>query len=118
MTGVKTLPYKVTLSYPDKDSPNRIVLVDGSGDVVHTSQLAEKILSPDQNHSDVVPPFIAFSAPGTPKVRTITLSPPPEHPRYGLPPFLRPRNTQGTDYHPFFVPGTPKVHTITLSSPS
>ncbi|KAI0241238.1 Glutamate carboxypeptidase 2 [Lamellibrachia satsuma] len=67
LTWVKMLPYTVTLSYPDKDNPNRIVLRNGRGEVMHTSQLMEKILRPEQNHSDVVPPFNAFSAPGTPQ---------------------------------------------------
>ena len=75
LTGVKMLPYTVMLSYPDKDNPNRIVLHNGKGQVVHTSQLVEKILRPEQNHSDVVPPFNAFSAPGTPQVDVITISP-------------------------------------------
>ena len=73
--GVNMLPYTVTLSYPDKENPNRIVLRNGRGEVVHTSQLMEKILRPEQNHSDVVPPFNAFSAPGTPHVGIITISP-------------------------------------------
>ena len=62
------MPYTVMLSYPDKDNPNRIIMRDGKGEVVHTSQLMEEILRPEQNHPDVVPPFNAFSAPGTPKV--------------------------------------------------
>ena len=46
----------------------RIELQDGDGNPLYTPQLVEKILSPDQNQSDVVPPFNAYSAPGSPKV--------------------------------------------------
>ena len=67
LKGVK-VPYNVLLSYPDKNNPNRIELQDGSGNVLFTTQLEEKIVRPEQNHPDVVPPFNAFSAPGTPKV--------------------------------------------------
>ena len=62
------VPYDVLLSYPDPDNPNRIELQDGSGNVLYTTQLVEKIVRPEQDHPDVVPPFNAYSAPGTPKV--------------------------------------------------
>ena len=61
-------PYEVMLSYPDKNNPNRIELQDGSGQELFTTQIEEKILRPEQNQSDVVPPFNAFSATGQPKV--------------------------------------------------
>ena len=68
--GLKAVkvPYNVLLSYPDKNNPNRIELQDGRGKALYTTQLEEKILRPEQNHPDVVPPFNAYSAPGTPKV--------------------------------------------------
>jgi hypothetical protein len=65
---VNIIPYKVLLSIPDPDNPNKIVLKDSNGQVVFTSQLVEKVLRPEQNQSDVVPPFNAYSAPGTPEV--------------------------------------------------
>ena len=46
----------------------RIELQDVDGNPLYTTQLVEKILSPDQDQSDVVPPFNAYSAPGSPKV--------------------------------------------------
>ena len=65
-------PYDVLLSYPDSDNPNRIELQDGSGDEIYTTQIQERILRPEQNQSDVVPPFSAFSATGQPRVMTLT----------------------------------------------
>jgi len=61
--------YNVLLSYPNRSDPNYVSLLDADGREVYRSQLFEKILSPDQNHSDVVPPFNAFSPPGDVKVR-------------------------------------------------
>ena len=43
-------------------------LHNSENDVTFTSQLYEKIIRPEQNQSDVFPPFNAFSASGTPKV--------------------------------------------------
>ena len=60
-------PYEVLLSYPKENNPNKIELQDGSGNAIFTTQLAEKILRPEQNQSDVVPPFNAFSGKGMPE---------------------------------------------------
>ena len=60
-------PYDVLLSYPKEDNPNKIELRDGSGNAIFTTQLAEKILRPEQNQSDVVPPFNAYSGRGMPE---------------------------------------------------
>ncbi|ELU09884.1 hypothetical protein CAPTEDRAFT_160163 [Capitella teleta] len=64
---VNIIPYNVLLSIPDKDNPNKIVLLNENDEAVFTSQLVEKVLRPEQNQSDVVPPFNAYSSPGTPK---------------------------------------------------
>ena len=55
--------YEVLLSYPNKTDPNYIQLRNGTA-VLHETQLEELILSPDQNHTDVVPPFNAYSPAG------------------------------------------------------
>lgn len=68
LSPVNIVPYNVLLSMPDPENPNRITLFDENDVPVHTSQLVEKILRPEQNQSDVVPPFNAYSAPGNPKV--------------------------------------------------
>ena len=65
---VQIYPYDVLLSYPEQDSPNRIVIKDVNDQDLFTTQLYESILDPEQNQSDVVPPFNAFSASGEPKV--------------------------------------------------
>lgn len=62
--------YEVLLSYPNRSDPNYVFLFDADGNEVYRSQKFEKILSPDQNHSDVVPPFNAYSPPGHVTVRT------------------------------------------------
>ena len=62
------MPYNVLLSYPEKDTPNKIELQDQNGQPLFTTQLKEKILRPEQDQEDVVPPFNAFAAAGTPKV--------------------------------------------------
>ena len=67
----KLYPYDVLLSYPKKDTPNKIEMQDDDGNVLFTSQLFEKILSPEQNQSDVVSPFNAYSASGEPKVSSL-----------------------------------------------
>ena len=66
---VTTDTYDVLLSYPNRSEPNYVSLLDAAGRTVHRSQLSEKTLSPDQNHSDVVPPFNAYSPPGHVHVR-------------------------------------------------
>ena len=66
-------PYDVLLSYPqpdaDGDYTNRIVLYDGNDDVVHESPVFEPPVRPEQNRSDVVPPFNGFAKSGSPKVK-------------------------------------------------
>ena len=49
----------------------RIEILDSNDDVMFTSQLHEKILRSDQNHSNVLPPFNAYSASGSPSVSII-----------------------------------------------
>ncbi len=62
-------PYDVLLSYPSEENPNHLVILNQQKEALFTSQLYEKILRPEQNQSDVVPPFNAYSASGQPKVR-------------------------------------------------
>jgi len=68
LNPVKVYPYNVLLSYPNRTNPNRIVLYDGNGRAQYTTQLFEKILRPEQDQPDVVPPFNAYSPPGNPRV--------------------------------------------------
>ena len=71
---VEITSYDVLLSYPDQDDPNLITLLDENGESVYQSQRIEKILTPDQNHSEVVPPFSAYSATGDLEVTNTVLS--------------------------------------------
>ncbi|CAC5391337.1 NAALAD [Mytilus coruscus] len=61
--------YDVLLSYPnttDEDNMNQIQIVDNStGDIIYKSPLYEDILDESENKSNVVPPFKAYSKPGT-----------------------------------------------------
>lgn len=61
--------YDVLLSYPnttDEDNMNQIQIVDNStGNIIYKSPLYEDILDESENKSNVVPPFNAYSKPGT-----------------------------------------------------
>jgi len=56
--------YDILLSYPNRSDPSYVYLFDADGNEVYRTQKFEKILSGDQNHSDVVPPFNAYSPSG------------------------------------------------------
>ncbi|XP_067686592.1 N-acetylated-alpha-linked acidic dipeptidase 2-like [Haliotis asinina] len=61
---VRTREYDVLLSYPDTDSPNIVSLVNKSGSPIYSSPQTEKILTPEENKTGVVPPFLAFAKAG------------------------------------------------------
>lgn len=61
-------PYDVLLSYPEKDDPCQIYMKDNQDTILFATQLKEKILRPEQDQPDVVPPFNAYSASGDPRV--------------------------------------------------
>lgn len=61
---VTKVTYEVLLSYPNATDPCRIYILDSSDTVIYETQEVEKILSPDQNRSDVVPPFNAYAQAG------------------------------------------------------
>ncbi|XP_030854990.1 glutamate carboxypeptidase 2 [Strongylocentrotus purpuratus] len=65
--SVRLLPYDVLLAYPDPDNPNTVMITD-NGVGVFTSALTEAVLRPEDNNTDVVPPFNAYSAQGEPEV--------------------------------------------------
>ena len=60
--------YEVLLSYADKDDPSLIYLLDDMDRVQYTTQAEEPVKTPDQNQSDIVPPFNAYSASGSVQV--------------------------------------------------
>ncbi|GAB1292304.1 Folh1 protein [Apodemus speciosus] len=59
--------YDVLLSYPNKTHPNYISIISEDGNEIFKTSLSE--LSPPgyENITDVVPPYNAFSAQGTPE---------------------------------------------------
>lgn len=63
--------YSVYLSFPDPNNPNKVTVVDGSGSVLHTVREKEKPYTPDQEQSDVVQPYAAYSPAGHPKGKLV-----------------------------------------------
>ncbi|XP_067682575.1 N-acetylated-alpha-linked acidic dipeptidase 2-like [Haliotis asinina] len=61
---VAITPYDVLLSYPDPARPNVVRLRGQNDELLYESPEKEAILTPRENVPDVVPPFIAYSAPG------------------------------------------------------
>ena len=58
--------YTILLSFPEK--PGVATLLDESGRALYRTALQEEFLVPSENDSRVVPPFNAFSPPGSVKV--------------------------------------------------
>ena len=61
MDHVTKVTFDVLLSYPNQTDLSRIYLLDSNDTVIYATQEVEKVLSPDQNRSDVVPPFNAYA---------------------------------------------------------
>nr|XP_054759641.1 N-acetylated-alpha-linked acidic dipeptidase 2-like [Lytechinus pictus] len=64
--SVRLLSYDVLLAYPDPENPNKVMITD-NGVPVFTSALTEAVLRPEDNDTDAVPPFNAYSAQGEPE---------------------------------------------------
>ncbi|XP_063958834.1 putative N-acetylated-alpha-linked acidic dipeptidase isoform X1 [Lytechinus pictus] len=64
--SVRLLSYDVLLAYPDPDNPNKVMITD-NGVPVFTSALNEAVLRPEDNNTNAVPPFNAYSAQGEPE---------------------------------------------------
>ena len=69
---VASVSYDVLLSYPDRTDPNLVTLLGTNGEILHQTQTVDKILSDDQNHTDVIAPFNAYSPAGN--VTTVSIS--------------------------------------------
>ncbi|XP_003978377.1 aminopeptidase NAALADL1 [Takifugu rubripes] len=64
--------YKVYLSFPDPENPNKVTVVSPSGEVLHTVQEKEKnYTNSDQNDPDVVQPYAAYSPAGRVKGKLV-----------------------------------------------
>lgn len=66
-------PYRVLLSYLDDDHPNYVRLLGADGTAKYTSPLYEDVLRPEDNVSDIIPPFNAYSGRGNVSVGTSIL---------------------------------------------
>ncbi|CAH1264526.1 NAALAD2 [Branchiostoma lanceolatum] len=62
--------YNILLSYPDRESPSYIALLDGSGTERFRTAVFEKAVDAETEEwlSSIVQPFNAYSAPGTVEV--------------------------------------------------
>ncbi|KAG8522717.1 Aminopeptidase NAALADL1 [Galemys pyrenaicus] len=59
--------YEVLLSFPGREQPNRVDVVDPTGKVQFSCRQSEEDLTGEQGDPDVVPPYAAYSPPGTPQ---------------------------------------------------
>ncbi|CAK8692131.1 unnamed protein product [Clavelina lepadiformis] len=66
LNSVVVHPYDVLLSYPVQSDSNYVALLDKDGNEYEVSQKKELVIDEEQNDPDVVNPFNAYSAPGTP----------------------------------------------------
>ncbi|XP_046552048.1 N-acetylated-alpha-linked acidic dipeptidase 2-like [Haliotis rubra] len=62
---VKSVKFDVLLSYPSATHPNQVFLLDKANNVVAESPLVEKVLTSEENSTDVVAPFLAYSKAGS-----------------------------------------------------
>ncbi|XP_046570395.1 putative N-acetylated-alpha-linked acidic dipeptidase [Haliotis rubra] len=53
-----------TTVLPDTENPNIVSLLDNTGNPIYSSPKTEKILTPEENKTGVVPPFLAFAKAG------------------------------------------------------
>lgn len=56
--------YNFLLSYPDKNNPNKIFLLDETGNVRFTSKHKEDVLRPEDEHPEFLHAFNAFAPSG------------------------------------------------------
>lgn len=60
------IPYRVLLSYPDMEKPNKVYLLDSNGQANFTTEGKQKPLYAQEEYSDLVAPnFNAYSGTGT-----------------------------------------------------
>ena len=52
------------LSYPNTTDPNTVKILDGNNATIFQSTIYEKVLQADENETDSVPPFHAYSPSG------------------------------------------------------
>ncbi|KAL8191156.1 UNVERIFIED_CONTAM: Glutamate carboxypeptidase 2, partial [Gekko kuhli] len=67
LDSVHLAPYEVLLSYPNETNPNYISIVDEQGRELFNTSLFEPPPPGYEDIGDIVPPYSAFSAQGTPE---------------------------------------------------
>ncbi|XP_069829001.1 putative N-acetylated-alpha-linked acidic dipeptidase [Dendropsophus ebraccatus] len=67
LDNVELAHYDILLSYPNESNPNYISIIDEQGREVFNTSLFEPTPPGYENVTDVVPPFNAYSASGTPE---------------------------------------------------
>ena len=69
LDSVKSYWYNTLLSFPDKDHPSTVSLVNQKGETVFSSQIMEPDITPGSTkQDDRIPPFISFSPSGNVEV--------------------------------------------------
>ncbi|KAI3371993.1 hypothetical protein L3Q82_006863 [Scortum barcoo] len=63
--------YKVYLSFPDPNNPNKVTVVNPSNTVLYTVREKEKTYTSDQNDPEVVQPYAAYSPAGHAKGKLV-----------------------------------------------
>uniref|UniRef100_A0AAR2LXB8 Peptidase M28 domain-containing protein n=1 Tax=Pygocentrus nattereri TaxID=42514 RepID=A0AAR2LXB8_PYGNA len=63
--------YRVYLSFPNKDTPNKVTVVNPDDAVLHTVQEKEKAYYPEQDDPEVVQPYAAYGPAGHAKGRLV-----------------------------------------------
>ncbi|XP_073518154.1 putative N-acetylated-alpha-linked acidic dipeptidase [Phyllobates terribilis] len=64
---VELAPYDILLSYPNESNPNYISIIDERGSELFNTSLFEPTPPGYENITDIVPPYNAYSAAGTPE---------------------------------------------------
>ncbi|XP_072031805.1 N-acetylated-alpha-linked acidic dipeptidase 2-like isoform X2 [Amphiura filiformis] len=65
LDSARIVPYNVLLSYPLKEKPNFVYILNPNGTEFYKSDPEEKDLDDGDKHPDTVPPFNAYAAEGT-----------------------------------------------------
>lgn len=67
---VTLTPYRVLLSYPNSTDPNFVELLDNDNTLRYKSPDKEKAFRSEENDTDIVQPFVAYSKSGDVYVST------------------------------------------------
>ncbi|OXB55450.1 hypothetical protein ASZ78_014895 [Callipepla squamata] len=74
LDSVELVHYDVLLSYPNETQPNYISVIDDQGNEIFNTSSFEPPPRGYENVTDILPPYNAFSAQGTPEVKNAILA--------------------------------------------